>query len=683
MVVSIQIKHHQRAHYFQKFIGKNPKSRKDLESDLIDIELNKKIYSNFESKIHALKDYKINAIKHKFIFSPDNLIKYINYQKDPLNIEANQYALSTKNSFDFIDQILSEVKSIFGMHAILYDCYLSSAVFDAFANTISEKVYSTANLFLVFNFSTKKSSKLTLKSLRLGEKIGESLGPNEGCFYDALGTHRTISKDSPCVIFSLKLLDQNSIDVISCSNLSKQLLIENLSLESSGTSPKPFFFSKSSTRPTTSLPSNDQINSTISSAPNCLINCRDISVGLYLDYLVDCIFPNDLNLEIKNKFLNLIRSANYNYGCVPGQEYMFIQQLLQYNDDKIKLSESELKLFIDSIKIYSQSFRKDLNRYQLPKERIYWPDPTHSKYPSSLSDCDLAARSNPIFDRKTKIGSAGSCFAFEIAEVLQSEGFAYPYYEDENKHSKSIVKIPHQQELRERKGNQFHLFNADYGVIYNSLSLYQLAEKAFLSTKHEKICLKIKEDLYIDPFREKILFKSFENYLVEYEMHAQALAKCFSDIEVFLFTMGLNECWRMRTTGRAISRNPRGGTAMNALIKHDILTVQDNIFAIENFYKLIKAYNKDFKLILTVSPIPFLATGRGDTQHVVEANHHSKSVLNVAARELEKNNPDIFYLPSYEQTMYVMPNPWTPDGRHVTRETVEKNIQLFMKMFGS
>ena len=93
-------------------------------------------------------------------------------------------------------------------------------------------------------------------------------------------------------------------------------------------------------------------------------------------------------------------------------------------------------------------------------------------------------------------------------------------------------------------------------------------------------------------------------------------------------------------------------------------------------------HNPNFKLILTVSPIPFLATGLVETNHVIEANTHSKSVLRVAAQELVDKYEDIFYLPSYEMVMHTLPDPWEADLRHVKREAVDQIVDVFFEIFG-
>ena len=86
-------------------------------------------------------------------------------------------------------------------------------------------------------------------------------------------------------------------------------------------------------------------------------------------------------------------------------------------------------------------------------------------------------------------------------------------------------------------------------------------------------------------------------------------------------------------------------------------------------------------MVLTLSPIPFLATGRAATHHIIEANLHSKSVLRVAIDEVVQSHEDIYYLPSYELVNECVHNAWEPDHRHVTPETVLKVVEMFKKMF--
>ena len=96
---------------------------------------------------------------------------------------------------------------------------------------------------------------------------------------------------------------------------------------------------------------------------------------------------------------------------------------------------------------------------------------------------------------------------------------------------------------------------------------------------------------------------------------------------------------------------------------------------------MVRAHNPNLKLILTVSPVPFLATGRAETHHVVTANTHSKAVLRVAADIIVERNTDVFYFPSYEVVTVCSETIWTEDQRHIHPSAVAKVMETFDEMF--
>ena len=183
---------------------------------------------------------------------------------------------------------------------------------------------------------------------------------------------------------------------------------------------------------------------------------------------------------------------------------------------------------------------------------------------------------------------------------------------------------------------------------------------------------------WVDPYRENVLFLSKQAYLDDYNNHLAAVRYLFENVEVFIITLGLNECWQFHD-GTVMSRNPR--STAYPYVKHKVLTVQENVDNIQTFFNIIKQHNPKFKLIVSVSPIPMLATGRADELHVISANTHSKAVLRVAVDTLVNNNEDIFYLPSYELVNDCIEEPWCEDTRHVKEETVKKVVNMFEEIF--
>jgi hypothetical protein len=98
--------------------------------------------------------------------------------------------------------------------------------------------------------------------------------------------------------------------------------------------------------------------------------------------------------------------------------------------------------------------------------------------------------------------------------------------------------------------------------------------------------------------------------------------------------------------------------------------------------EILKAHNSRVEIICTLSPIALHATFRGDTEHVVTANAHSKAVLRVAAEEFSSRFSDVHYFPSYETVTTATEQPWMADQRHVSEIAVTKVMGLFHQMFG-
>lgn len=393
-----------------------------------------------------------------------------------------------------------------------------------------------------------------------------------------------------------------------------------------------------------------------------------------LEYHIHSIFKNK---EYASKLFTHITNSPVNYNQLTARELIvFLKKSFKdsLNWD-VGFTEIDIENFKDLIS-YEENYLDSATRYSptgkpIP-EAIMWPIPDHEKHPRCKFDMLPFVVKEKIMDKTTPIGSAGSCFAMEIAKVLQEEKFNYVITElGDNPHEEAII-----------DGYQVNsgiaMYSANFGILFNTPSLRQLAEKAFHERDFTKYLMEAEHGLYMDPYRENVYFKSKENFLRDYPKHIEAIKQTLLQSEVFIFTAGLNECWELED-GSVMSRNPR--ESFFHLIKHKVLTVEENINNIVSFYNTVKRYNPKFKLVLTLSPVPLLATGRGRTHHIIEANTHSKAVLRVAIEEVVKNHKDIYYLPSYELVTECVPNPWEDDHRHVTRDTVRKVIEMFKSKF--
>ncbi|MEX2451998.1 MAG: GSCFA domain-containing protein, partial [Rhodospirillales bacterium] len=283
-----------------------------------------------------------------------------------------------------------------------------------------------------------------------------------------------------------------------------------------------------------------------------------------------------------------------------------------------------------------------------------------------------------LIGKDTPVGSAGSCFGEEIAFEFQKRGFTYVITEREDTYGDGVFFAGYDPDT------PYARFSANWGIMFNTPSFRQLAEKAFGLRSLPKLLFEQDlgngKTLYGDPFREGVFFGSEAAFDANHEKHIAAARDAFLKSEIFIITLGLNECWELIADGSVFSRSPRTADLMG-LVRPKVLSVRENVENIQAFIDIIRERNPAMKLIISVSPIPFVATVRSKECHVVTANTHSKAVLRVAADELVRANKDVYYFPSFELVTTCMENPWADDHRHVSRETVGKVMSLFNAMF--
>lgn len=136
--------------------------------------------------------------------------------------------------------------------------------------------------------------------------------------------------------------------------------------------------------------------------------------------------------------------------------------------------------------------------------------------------------------------------------------------------------------------------------------------------------------------------------LADQKVHLGNVRRLVADLDVFIFTMGLTECWFNKITnavypiapGVTAGRFDEGVYGFRNLTYEQ--TKRDMLRAIE----LIRSINSDFRVLLTVSPVPLTATA--ENRHVLISTTHSKSVLRAVAGELAMEFDFVDYFPSYD-----------------------------------
>jgi hypothetical protein len=291
---------------------------------------------------------------------------------------------------------------------------------------------------------------------------------------------------------------------------------------------------------------------------------------------------------------------------------------------------------------------------------VFWPDPSapapHGR--PIYGEMPFSKRI-PLLTKTTRIGSAGSCFAAEIRKYLTSHGYNY------------VLTEPNEGA------------SANWGAQFNALAFQQTVEWIF-GVRQRPLLVWESEDTgcrqYWDPFREGVYYSALDDVVSEWERHRRSARDALQKMDVFILTLGLIEVWRLNSSDAVIARYPR---AMSPhLIRGEILTVDQNVSALEQALALLRAHNPTIRMIVTVSPIPLYATFQGTEKHVIVATQQAKSVLRVAVDQFAVRNPEaVTYFPAFETVMWCTKDPWQSDMRHVSQEAVDNVMRLFEKVF--
>jgi hypothetical protein len=151
--------------------------------------------------------------------------------------------------------------------------------------------------------------------------------------------------------------------------------------------------------------------------------------------------------------------------------------------------------------------------------------------------------------------------------------------------------------------------------------------------------------------------------------------RAVTDADVLILTLGYVETWFDRRLGIYLNSMP----PMQA-IKADpdrfefrVLSYRDVLDGLETLYALLNKHRtKPLRMLVTVSPVPLLATFR--EVDVLVANAYSKSVQRAAIEEFVLGKTGVDYFPSYE--FVTLSNPevaWSRnDYRHVSQDVINR-----------
>jgi hypothetical protein len=304
--------------------------------------------------------------------------------------------------------------------------------------------------------------------------------------------------------------------------------------------------------------------------------------------------------------------------------------------------------------------------YKSASNRAFWKRAFPQDWETSLLSDGL-----PLIRRGERVASAGSCFAANIVPFIERAGFEYV--------RRDVPPLA----LADVSTDNFNYsrFSAAYGNIYTARQAAQMFRRALGRFRPAEDRWTVAGNLIIDPFRPGLKYPASSNQ--EFDLlTAQHLANVLDAVrtaDVFVFTLGLTEAWVSTQDGAVFPACPGtiGGTFDPALHAFRNFSAHEVTQDLGNLINLVREVHPSIRVVLTVSPVPLVATATG--QHVLVATTYSKSVLRVAADEVARVKPDVTYFPAYE----IVTGPQAPFGFFEAdrREPSATAISTVMRVF--
>lgn len=314
------------------------------------------------------------------------------------------------------------------------------------------------------------------------------------------------------------------------------------------------------------------------------------------------------------------------------------------------------------------------NPYDALPDHCFW---SRSHRDVAVGEVDPVVSAAFTLTPDMRIATAGSCFAQHIARHLKGQGYT------------PLVTEAAHPVISERVAATFNygMFTARYGNIYTARQLLQLAQRATGAFTPVEDVWEAPDGKLIDPFRPAIQPGGFVNraaFDADRDIHFAAVREMMAQADVFVFTFGLTEGWRARADGAVFPLAPgvAGGTFDPGAHEFVNFTVSETVADFIAFVEILRGFNPNVKILMTVSPVPLIATARAQ-ESVIAATTYSKSVLRVACEELRERLDECHYFPSYEVITGLSTRGayYAENLRDVRPEGVAHVMSLFMRHY--
>ncbi len=309
----------------------------------------------------------------------------------------------------------------------------------------------------------------------------------------------------------------------------------------------------------------------------------------------------------------------------------------------------------------------DTNLYRGRPDHAFW---RHGVVAAPAGLPDVAAGLPFRVAPGERVATAGSCFAQHLARNLPAFGI------------EPMVTERFTAAVGQRDEG-YGIFPARFGNIYTTAQLLQLFERAYGLRRPALRAWTLPVGGLVDPFRPRVQsggFPNIETLEADRARHLAAVRRMFEGCDVFVFTLGLTEGW-IAEDGSALPLHPGvlGIATPEGAYRFNNAGFAACHAALMSFVAALREVNPAVRIMLTVSPVPLVATF--EDRHVLVSTTASKAVLRAVADQACRDDPRIAYFPSYE----IITGPqargryFGEDLREVTPDGVEAVMAAFAR----
>jgi SAM-dependent methyltransferase len=365
---------------------------------------------------------------------------------------------------------------------------------------------------------------------------------------------------------------------------------------------------------------------------------------------------------------------------IPDDRYLgvFVREVEFLNDPRAiskipaKASSAEITQSVTQRAIDGKALTAQAAQMKNPYSTL----PDSSFWRRSVANIDIAlvdpVTSVPFkISRQNKVATAGSCFAQHISRTLVQQGFNYITTEV----------APSDEDIQ-----TYQAVSAGYGNIYTTRQLLQLFDRAYgVKRPVDEVWCK-EGNVLVDPFRPNIRragFTAIEDLQTARRHHLACVRRVFDSCDIFVFTLGLTEGWVSEIDGTVVPLAPgvSGVSVQGYAYRFENFSLDDVVKDLTLFINQLREVNPNSRVILTVSPVPLIATY--ENRHILLSNTLSKATLRLAADMVSNALPEVAYFPSYEiiTGAHARGQYFAEDLRSVTNEGVAHVMHIFGKHF--